>query len=187
MIRQTPRLPYLYQQYKAADGARDYFSWHKGIFSGYWAELRDKYSELANFQSDALSGALLELSCAQIYGCPRRIIPLTKNGYDEGEYDGTAIYDNLGPAAMAPDSILRKITQWNCARDDSGPFSIPWLKRRCAKFLGCQYSEISVTITAKYTFTVLLPGKANTLFLIGAARTNQINLPPYVTATFESA
>lgn len=186
-VRQNPRLPYLYQQYKGATGAREYFDWHKDIFAGYWADIRDKYTQLPNFKSESITGDLLTLVCAQIYGCPRKVIPLTQDGYDDGKYDGSAIYDNLGPAALCPDSILRKIVQWNCARDDLGPFSIPWLKRRCAKFLDCAYSDISVTRTGDYTLTITLPGTALDLFLIGAARTNQLNLPLYITATFESA
>jgi len=174
-ITQTPIQPYLYDQYRYADGAADTFAVHKSAMNARWAELRDRYINLPDYTSNTITGNLLSWVCESIYGVRRPILQYAITKYDTSEYDA-AIYDLSSDAVLAPDDILRKIVAWNCKRDIMGPFSIPVLKHKVAQFLGVDVGLIWVTQSGRQ-FTVSIPDGPIALSLAAGFELRLVNLP----------
>lgn len=152
-ITQTPDLPYVYQQYRYADGANEVFSVHTSALLQRWAALRDQYIDLPVYDSPLITGELLTWVCATLYGVPRPILQYPMAKYDVAKYDGTRTYDQSSDTVIAPDAVLRRIVAWNCKRDIMGPFSIPVLKHKVAQFMGYDAGDVVVTQTGR-TFNV---------------------------------
>lgn len=95
------------------------------------------------YTSDTISGSLLDWVAEGLYGISRQILPYgasytrgpyNANGYNYNPYNAlriirpTSYYDTT-------DDIFKRIITWHFYKGDGKQFTIPWLKRRIARFL----------------------------------------------------
>ena len=98
---------------------------------------------LADYTSDAISGALLDWTAAGIYGFLRPALssgqfrsvgPFNTYGFNEWPFNKLAI---VGPkdVTITTDDIFKRCMTWNFYKGDGNRFTVKWLKRRIIRFL----------------------------------------------------
>lgn len=99
---------------------------------------------LAFWPSDTIVGYLLDWIAAGIYGEFRPFLGATEGSVDKGAYNSVEYnaipYARLktyqsGQAQYVSDDYFKRILTWNFYKGDGFQFSIPWLKRRLARFI----------------------------------------------------
>lgn len=93
---------------------------------------------------DNINGYLLDWIAAGIYGVERPYIRISETSIAKGAYN-TIEYNVIpyaklnkyqpGKTQYLPDSYFKRILTWNFFKGDGFQFSIPWLKRRLARFI----------------------------------------------------
>lgn len=152
--------------------------------------------DLPYWPSKNINGYLLDWIAEGIYGVSRPYVrisemSITKGAYNTIEYNGI-VYAKLnryqpGKNQYLPDEYFKRILMWNFYKGDGFQFSIPWLKRRLARFIHGSagqdpvlQSTFDVSVTSKGgVFNITLPdyGDGVTGFLKVAIDQELINLP----------
>jgi hypothetical protein len=94
--------------------------------------------------SPSITGWLLDWIALGIYGQTRPAVQLVRFSATRGPYD-TVEYNEIpyahiqnykaGQYAYMNDDIFKRVLTWNFYKGDGFGFSIPWLKRRIARFI----------------------------------------------------
>ena len=123
------------------------------------------------YTKEPVAGALLDWVARGLYGMSRPSLISgqykTLGPYNSGEYDTQQYnqWDLLFPdqIAVTNDDIFRRILTWHISKREGKYFTIPWLKKRIAKFLygtnGTQPNidqtyQISVAFGPNYEVTI---------------------------------
>jgi hypothetical protein len=94
--------------------------------------------------SPSITGYLLDWIANGIYGQIRPALELSREQTQKGDYNSIE-YDLIAYARIsnfiagqyyyASDDLFKRILTWNFYKGDGFQFSIPWLKRRLARFI----------------------------------------------------
>jgi hypothetical protein len=143
-----------------------------------------------------INGYLLDWIATGIYGEARPYVKIAEGSVAKGAYDtveyNTIPYARLkkyspGKTQYLPDEYFKRILTWNFYKGDGFQFSIPWLKRRLARFIHGKAGidpilqntfDISVT-SSKGVFDIKVPDYGDGIgnFLITAIGQGLVNLP----------
>lgn len=143
-----------------------------------------------------INGYLLDWIAAGIYGQKRPYVKIAEGSVAKGAYDtveyNTIPYARLkkytpGKTQYLPDEYFKRILTWNFYKGDGFQFSVPWLKRRLARFIHGAAGkdpilqntfDISVT-NKKGVFEIKVPdyGDGVGTFLKTAIQQRLVNLP----------
>lgn len=143
----TPQQPYgfpplyVYQEYSDDEDIQAFFRSTNDLGQVYVSWFAD--TPLAVYTNPEISGSLLDLVAAGIYGMVRPALSSGQNR-DLGPFN-TYHFNELplnsrklvGPAnvTVTTDDVFKRILTWNFYKGDGNVFSIPWLKRRIMRFL----------------------------------------------------
>jgi len=95
------------------------------------------------YTGDQISGGLLDLAAAGIYGMVRPSLSSGRNR-DVGPFNtyafntlGFNVRKRIGPTdvTVTTDDIFKRIMTWNFYKGDGNEFNVRWLKRRIMRFL----------------------------------------------------
>ena len=152
---------------------------------------------LAVYTRSEISGALLDWVANGIYGCYR--IPIVfGNSRIVGPlntYAPNYISLNQGKklsdvtSFTMTDDIFKRVITWNFYKGDGVQISIPWLKKRIARFTGLNFMDISVTVGANKSVMVKVTGADSEIlsYLQSIIQLSLVNLPIGYTFTVEAA
>jgi hypothetical protein len=165
----VPIQSYLYQEYSDDDDLQAFVA----AYNSMQQDITDTFNglNLPIYTKDPVSGALLDWVARGLYGMSRPSLisgeyktlgPYNTGSYNTQEYN---FWELLFPdqVAMTNDDIFRRIMTWHISKREGKYFSIPWLKKRVAKFLygpnGTQpnidqHYQISVTFGPNYEVTI---------------------------------
>lgn len=129
-------------------------------------EYLDAFNALALpcWTSPSITGLLLDWIAMGIYGQSRPAVQLLRFRAARGPYD-TVEYDEIpyahiqnykaGQYTYMDDDIFKRVLTWNFYKGDGFGFSIPWLKRRIARFIhGADGTDPPVQSTSDVGVTV---------------------------------
>jgi hypothetical protein len=165
----VPIPSYLYQEYSDDDDLQAFVA----AYNSMQQDIVDTFNglNLPIYTKDPVSGALLDWVAQGLYGMARPSLISgeykTLGPYNTGQYN-TQEYNNwqlLFPdqIAITNDDIFRRILTWHISKREGKYFTIPWLKKRIAKFLygtnGTQPNidqtyQISITFGPNYEVTI---------------------------------
>jgi hypothetical protein len=165
----VPIQSYLYQEYSDDDDLQAFVA----AYNSMQQDITDTFNglNLPIYTKDPVSGALLDWVAQGLYGMSRPSLisgeyktlgPYNTGMYNTQEYE---YWDLLFPDQIAKtnDDIFRRILTWHISKREGKYFTIPWLKKRVAKFLygenGTQPNidqtyQISVTFGPNYEVTI---------------------------------
>lgn len=121
---------------------------------------------LAVYTRPEISGALLDWVANGIYGCYRTPIAFG-NSRSIGAlntYTPNYIPFNQGrelsnvTSFTMTDDIFKRVITWNFYKGDGVQISIPWLKKRIARFTDLEYNDILVQISEGNNINVTILG-----------------------------
>lgn len=127
--------------------AQEYLSAFNALTLPYWPD-------------DSIQGYLLDWIAAGIYGQERPYLRISEGTVSKGTYDSveynTVPYAKLksytpGKTQYLPDDHFKRILTWNFYKGDGFQFSIPWLKRRLARFI---HGKAGVDPLISHTFDI---------------------------------
>jgi hypothetical protein len=164
-----PIQSYLYQEYSDDDDLQAFVA----AYNSMQQDIVDTFNglNLPIYTKEPVAGALLDWVARGLYGMSRPSLISgqykTLGPYNSGEYD-TQQYNQwnlLFPdqIAVTNDDIFRRILTWHISKREGKYFTIPWLKKRIAKFLygtnGTQPNidqtyQISVAFGPNYEVTI---------------------------------
>lgn len=146
--------------------------------------------------SDNINGYLLDWIAAGIYGEKRPYVRISEMSIAKGAYNtieyNTIPYARLnkyqpGKSQYLPDEYFKRILTWNFYKGDGFQFSVPWLKRRLARFIHGNAGidpvlqntfDISVTSNSgAFDISITDYGDGVGSFLKVAIDQNLVNLP----------
>lgn len=151
---------------------------------------------LPYWPADIISGNLLDWIAEGIYGEKRpkwqtSTGSVAKGAYDTVEYNSIA-YAHIrsytpGTASFLPDDYFKRILTWNYYKGDGMQFTVPWFKRRIARFIHGPAGidpplqdtfDISIT-SERGVFTIKIPdyGDGVSDFLKTAIDQRMVKLP----------
>ena len=144
-----PAYPYL--QYSDDDNIQGFFAALNGLQQGYLDWFNQ--TPLGVYTSSGITGTLLDWCATGIYGISRPVLS-TQNSTNTGAWnsyawntlpwDGAQITKS-GTVTVASDDIYKRVLTWHLYRGDGNIPSVPWLRRRVARFIyGANGSDISV-------------------------------------------
>lgn len=99
---------------------------------------------LPHWPSEVINSYLLDWIAEGIYGQKRPYLKISEGSVAKGTYNSveynTVPYARLknyrpGQTQYLPDEYFKRILTWNFYKGDGFQFSIPWLKRRIARFI----------------------------------------------------
>jgi hypothetical protein len=165
----SPIFSYLYQQYSDDADLQAFVD----AYNSMMQDIVDTFNglNLPNYTSDTINGALLDWVAQGVYGFPRPSLASGKyqtlGPYNTGMYNTQQynFWDLLYPDIISTtsDDVFKRILTWHVSKREGKYFSIPWLKKRIAKFLfgvnGTQpiidqTYQISVTFGPNYEVTI---------------------------------
>lgn len=177
---QTILPQYLYWQYSADTNLQAFVASFNVLAQSYLDWFNQ--TPLSVYTNASISGPLLDWVGNGVYGIPRPVLSTSsttiESAYGRTVYAyppayGAINYMSSGTATIATDDIYKRVMTWILYRGDGQYFSIPWLKRRVARFLYGPYgSDLptvlntppSVTISGS-TYTITVPaGSSSTAF-----------------------
>jgi hypothetical protein len=143
-----------------------------------------------------IHGDFLDWIVSGIYGQSRPYVKISEGSVAKGAYN-TIEYNVIpyarlkrftpGKTQYLPDEYFKRILTWNFYKGDGFQFSVPWLKRRLARFIHGRAGEdpklqntFDISITSKNGFfdiTVPDYGDGVGKFLITAVQQKLVNLP----------
>jgi len=120
------------------------------VFFDTYNEMAQQYLDAFNalslpcWTSETITGKLLDWIAHGIYGEIRPTIHVVKSQTEKGPYN-TVEYDAIayahianyqaGQYAYLSDDLFKRLLTWNFYKADGMQFTVPWLKRRVARFL----------------------------------------------------
>jgi len=146
---------YVYQQYADDDNVQAFFLAYNQMAQSYldWFNA----TPLAVYTLSGISGPLLDWVGVNLYGIPRPVLS-TSNTIISGALSTQALntlslntqnVQITGTATIADDDIYKRVMTWWLYRGDGKQMSIPWIKRRVARFLyGVGGADISYPLGA---------------------------------------
>lgn len=147
---QVPLLPYLYLNYKKDAALQAIFAAARSrVVVEYTALLA---TNLPDWQTK--SGAFLDFVGMNLYGFPRPSVPTyaTREAgpyntleYNTAPYDTAPIIRTVVSADLVSDDVYKRCIQWRTWLGDSVVFNLSALRERCARWLGVDYNELSLT------------------------------------------
>jgi hypothetical protein len=150
---------YVYQQYADDDNIRAFFTAYNTLAQAYL----DWFNGINLPIYTGLSGALLDWVAQGLYGMPRPVLALVQNGALVGPFNTYQLnqipIDGLSSGITSTvfpvtDDIFKRILTWAFYKGDGFTFSVPWLKRRVARFLagvnGTDYDGSAAQISIAY-------------------------------------
>ena len=152
---------------------------------------------LAVYTRSEISGALLDWVANGVYGCyrtpmafgnSRSIGPLNTYTPNYIPFNPVKELSDVTSFTMT-DNIFKRVITWNFYKGDGVQISIPWLKKRIARFIGLNFMDISVTVGASKSVRVKVTGAdSETLsYLQSIMQLSLVNLPIGYTFTVEAA
>jgi hypothetical protein len=195
---------YLYVQYNDdADlqAMRDAYNAYTQSYLDYLNALN-----LPIYTDDPVFGPLLDWVGTNLYGYPRPSIPMPGKGpvggYNTYTYNGNVINGNIPGVAstvyITTDDVYRRCLTWHFWKGDGHQGSIPWLKRRVARFLldingkspfdtiVHQMAEdygVSIHFTSSSAATISVPTSPIATIFANAVQANILELPFQITWT----
>ena len=152
---------------------------------------------LAVYTRSEISGALLDWVANGVYGCYRTPIAFgnSRSIGPLNTYTPNYIPFNQGKelsdvaSFTMTDDIFKRVITWNFYKGDGVQISIPWLKKRIARFTGLNFMDISVTVGANKSVTVKVTGADSEIlsYLQSIMQLSLVNLPIGYTFTVEAA
>lgn len=142
---------YLYQQYADDPDLQAFFSSLNTLAQGYLDWFNQ--TPLSVYTDDSISGLLLDWIGQNLYGYERPVVSTTNStisGFYGSAIYGLSVYGTLtvtqsGTSYVADDDVYKRALTWNLYAGDGYQMSIPWLKRRIARFLyGTNGGDISL-------------------------------------------
>lgn len=133
---------YVFTQFNDDEYVRAFFEVYNETVQTYL----DAFNEMALpcWTSPLITGYLLDWIALGIYGQARPAVQLlnfeaARGPYDTVEYDVIA-YAHIqnyksGQYAYMSDDVFKRVLTWNFYKNDGFGFSVPWLKRRIARFI----------------------------------------------------
>lgn len=171
------------------------------FFTAY-NDLAQQYLDAVNglklpyWPAAGVSGDLLDFIVRGLYGQERPEQQISTETFSQGVYD-TVPYNELayntlvpytpGVSEYVPDDFFKRILTWNFYKADGQQFTIPWLKRRIARFLygpSGKDPQLANTYTVSVTvqdgvYTISYPEVGNRIgaFLKDAINQGAVYLP----------
>ena len=152
---------------------------------------------LAVYTRSEISGALLDWVANGVYGCYRTPIAFgnSRSIGPLNTYTPNYIPFNQGKklsdvtSFTMTDDIFKRVITWNFYKGDGVQISIPWLKKRIARFTGLNFMDISVTVGAYKSVMVKVTGADSEIlsYLQSIIQLSLVNLPIGYTFTVEAA
>lgn len=152
---------------------------------------------LAVYTRSEISGALLDWVGNGVYGCYRTPIAFgnSRSIGPLNTYTPNYIPFNQGKelsdqtSFTMTDDIFKRVITWNFYKGDGVQLSIPWLKKRIARFTDLNFMDVSVTVGADRAVTVKITGASSEIlsYLQSIMELGLVNLPIGYTFTVESA
>ena len=152
---------------------------------------------LAVYTRSEISGALLDWVANGVYGCYRTPIAFgnSRSIGPLNTYTPNYIPFNQGKelsdvtSFTMTDDIFKRVITWNFYKGDGVQLSIPWLKKRIARFTDLNFMDVSVTVGADRAVTVKITGASSEIlsYLQSIMELGLVNLPIGYTFTVESA
>lgn len=157
---------------------------------------------LFDYTNSSVTGAFLDWIANGVYGVYRTPIPCGQgryigplNTYTPNEIPLNQQKESSGAASYAmTDDIFRRVITWNFYKGDGLNPSIPWLKRRVARFLGADvvgHNDISITISSRTVSIKIINSSNYNSTVISNMKSvislGYVNLPFNYTFTVEAA
>lgn len=152
---------------------------------------------LAVYTRSEISDDLLDWVAAGVYGCYRTPIAFgnTRSIGPLNTYTPNYIPFNQGKelsdqtSFTMTDDIFKRVITWNFYKGDGVQISIPWLKKRIARFTDLNFMDISVIVGANKSVTVKVTGADSEIlsYLQSIMQLSLVNLPIGYTFTVEAA
>ena len=152
---------------------------------------------LAVYTRSEISGALLDWVANGVYGCYRTPIAFgnSRSIGPLNTYTPNYIPFNQGKelsdvtSFTMTDDIFKRVITWNFYKGDGVQLSIPWLKKRIARFTDLNFMDVSVTVGADRAVTVKITGASSEIlsYLQSIMELGLVNLPIGYTFTVEAA
>lgn len=155
-----PLAAYPYAQYNDDDDIVAFFMAYNAMAQQY-VDYFNTYN-LADYNSELISGDLLSWCALGIYGMPRPFLVRGNTTQQLGPY-ATLLYglypyafsSTIAPTPAAysfvSDEIFRKVITWNFYKGDGVYFNVKWLKNRIARFLtGDNYPQETYDISVSF-------------------------------------
>ncbi len=151
---------YLYHQYSDDSDLQAFVASFNALAQGYLDWFNQ--TPLAVYTSPAISGPLLDWVGNWLYGTSRPVIASSSvqsfGGWNTSAYDtqpfNQATQTRYGTALVASDDIYKRVLTWNLYRGDGMQMSLPWVRRRVARFLfGANGSDIDVGLLPQVSIT----------------------------------
>ncbi len=126
---------------------------------------------LAYWPSTIITGYLLDWVSEGIYGESRPVWQTSKGSVAKGTYDTTEYntipYAKLrsyapGTTEHLPDDYFKRVLTWNFYKGDGMQFTVPWFKRRIARFI---HGENGIDPGIDNTFDVSIKSKSGTFYI----------------------
>jgi hypothetical protein len=161
---------YLYKQYEDDDDLQAFVMAYNSMTQAFVDWFNN--ANLPNYPE--LSGSLLDWVGAGLYGYPRptlfsghsrNIGPLNTQPFNsKPSINGFKIVANYTDVAATSDDVYKRLLTWMFFKGDGKCVSIPWLRRRVARFLwgenGKDYagvpSQISISVTDDKELTITI-------------------------------
>jgi hypothetical protein len=185
---------YPFVQYNDDPDIVAFFTAYNQIAQGYLTAFNNL--SLPYWPNENINGYLLDWIAQGIYGQKRPYVKIAEGSVAKGAYN-TVEYNSIpyaklkkyspGKTQYLPDEYFKRILTWNFYKGDGFQFSVPWLKRRLARFIHGKAGEdpilqntfdISVTSSGG-VFDIKVPDYGDGIgsFLITAIGQGLVNLP----------
>lgn len=186
--RQATIRAYLYTQYQDDDDLWAFFDSFNSIAQDQLDFLNNL--NLPVYTHDIISGRLLDWVGEGLYGIPRPTVVLGLSTYvgplNTWELNTTLLNSSrrtkVPPYIVVSDDYYKRVLTWHHYRGDGKQFTIPWLRRRVARFLyGPNGADIVVDKVSLVSVTV-----SSTKFFLGSPSADRMSLA-MLTALVQSA
>jgi beta-glucanase (GH16 family) len=183
---------YLYTQYADDDALQAFVMSHNAITQGYL----DWFNEvsLPVYTGEQINGFLLDWVGAGIYGIKRPTLTsgVVVNKGPVNTYEADELDPNqfkvifTGGTYKVNDDAYKRILTWWFYKGDGFIVSVPWLKRRIARFLNgtggrdtpsADVSKVWITLTAPNSLAITIPKSDISDVFVAAVQSRVINLP----------
>lgn len=142
---------YPYKEYTDDQDIVAIFTSYTGLAQNYLDWFNS--TPLGVYTNASISGPLLDWIAEGIYGIPRPVLSFLTTRFRAGlgtsflgsHALGEGLYASSGTATVADDDIYKRVLTWWLYRGDGQQMSIPWLRRRVARFIyGVNGSDVDI-------------------------------------------
>lgn len=142
---------YPYKEYTDDQDIVAIFTSYTGLAQNYLDWFNS--TPLGVYTNASISGPLLDWIAEGIYGIPRPVLSSLTTSFRAGlgtsflgsHALGEGLYASSGTATVANDDIYKRVLTWWLYRGDGQQMSIPWLRRRVARFIyGVNGSDVDI-------------------------------------------